>query len=30
MMATEEGNSLIGGSIEKPPGERDMDMAEAG
>jgi len=29
-MATQEGNSLIGGSIEKPPDERDMDMAETG
>ena len=27
---TQEGNSLIGGTIEKPPVERDMDMAEAG
>jgi len=27
-MATEEGNSLFGGTIGKPPVERDMDMAE--
>jgi len=29
-MATQEGNSLIAGTIEKPPVGRDMDMAEAG
>jgi hypothetical protein len=29
-MATQEGNSLIGGMSEEPPVERDMDMAEAG
>jgi len=29
-MATKEGNSFIGAMIEKPPVERDMDMAEAG
>ena len=28
-MATQEGNSLIGGTIEKPPVERGMNMAEA-
>jgi len=30
MMATQEGKSSIGGMIEKPPLERDMDMAEEG
>jgi len=30
MMATEVGNSLIGGTIENPPVEGDLDMAEAG
>jgi len=29
-IVTQEGNSLIEGTIEKPPVERDMDMAEAG
>jgi len=29
-MATQEGNSLIGGMTETPPVERDMDMAETG
>jgi hypothetical protein len=29
-MATHEGNSLVRGMIEKPPVERDTDMAEAG
>jgi len=28
-MATQEGNGLIGGLIEKPPVQRDIDMAEA-
>ena len=28
-MATQEGNSPIGGTIGKTPSERDMDMAEA-
>jgi hypothetical protein len=30
MMVTEEGISFIGGRIEKPPVERDMDVVEAG
>jgi hypothetical protein len=29
-MLTQEGNSLIGGTIEKPPVQRDMGMAKAG
>jgi len=29
-MATPVGNRLIGGMIENPPVERDMDMADAG
>jgi hypothetical protein len=29
-MATQEGNSPIGGMSEEPPVERDMAMAEAG
>jgi hypothetical protein len=29
-MATQEGNGLIGGTMEKPPVQRDKDMAEAG
>lgn len=28
MIATQEGNSLIGGMIEGPPVERDIDLAE--
>ena len=29
-MVTQEGDRLIGETIEKPPVDRDMDMAEAG